>query len=281
MTILNKFRFTKKQSSKTSSLKPAKSLEWPDPPTDIDSAELQKQVDSFPYWYQRIYLGNNVYTLPEKAFHEGVWARLLMAYPANLMGASVLDVGCNAGYFSIQHKLLGAGRTVGIESIETYQKQAELCRQVWDLDIEYLAMDAHEVDQLDEEFDIVVFTGILYHLKNPLQVLEAVGRVCRDAILIETEIIAESGKNRVYVRQGPWENTRITECRSGFMKFIEGDELNGDSSNWWVPDIACLLGMLRTAGFNYFSPLCYHFEGRVLLVASKKPDSLLDLQAVG
>lgn len=275
MSLLNKLGFRSKTSNEY-----IKIPTWPEPPTSQDPAQLQEQVDAFPYWYQRIYLGNGVYTLPNKAFHEGVWSKLLTAYPANLNGASVLDIGCNAGYFSIQHKLLGAGRVVGIESIEDYQKQAELCRQVWDMDIEYLPMDAHEAGNLNEQFDIVVFTGILYHLKNPLQVLEIVGSVCQDAILIETEVMIENGRNQVYVRQGPWEKLAVTKCSSGFMKFIESDELNGDGSNWWIPDTACLLAMLRTAGFKYFSTPCYHFQGRILLIASKKQDSVLNLQAI-
>ncbi len=62
-------------------------------------------------------------------------------------------------------------------------------------------MDVHNIHTLAETFDIVVFVGILYHLKNPLQVLEDVGAMCNDAILIETEFIPDDPR-RLIVRQG-------------------------------------------------------------------------------
>lgn len=251
-----------------------------EPPNPPSREELVALVKSFPYWYHRIYLGHGVYTLEAPTYPDWVWHRAKVVFPIDLKGASVLDVGCNAGYFSIQAKRRGAGRVVGIEPIEDHLKQAEVCRQIWGLDIEYLAMDAHQIDRLQDTFDIVIFTGILYHLKNPLYVLEEVGRVCRDAIVVETEIMAESPGNVVYVRQGPYGHTPIIACRKGIMKFIEGDELNSDGSNWWIPDTECVLGMLRTAGFKHFSKPCDLSEGRMLLVASKQSDSILDLQAL-
>lgn len=251
-----------------------------EPPNAPSREELLALIKSFPWWYHRIYLGHGVYTLDTPAYHEGVWERFKATLPASLRGAAVLDIGCNAGFFSMQLKLRGAGRVVGVESVEDFVRQAELCRRIWNLDIEYRRMDAHQIDTLQERFDLVIFAGILYHLKNPLHVLEAVGRVCQDALVIETEIIPEDPRNCIYVRQGPYQNLQLTACQKGFMKFIESNELNSDDSNWWVPDTECVLGMLRVAGFKYFSPPVYLIEGRMMLVASKKSDSILDLQAL-
>jgi tRNA (mo5U34)-methyltransferase len=148
------------------------------------------------------------------------------------------------------------------------------------MDVTYLPLDAHQLDQIKEEFELVIFTGILYHLKNPLQVLEEVGRVCRDAVIIETEVLKPTPLNVVYARQGPHGKVKVTECHTGIMKFIEKDELNGDGSNWWVPDTECVLGMLRTAGFRYFSAPVHLTETRLMLIASKQHQSLLNLQAL-
>jgi len=254
-----------------------------EPPAAPSREELTDLVRSLHWWYQRIYLGRGVYSLEtggHPAYHEVVWDRLKPAFPADLRGASVLDVGCNAGYFAMQLKMRGAGRVLGIDSVEHYLEQAAACKQIWNLDIDYRVMDAHQLGDIREEFDIVVFAGVLYHLKNPLQVLEDVGKICRDAILVESEVIADDPRNRVYVRQGPPSNVRVTPCRKGIMKFIERDELNGDGSNWWVPDAECILGMLRTAGFKYFSTPIYVTKSRVLVVGSKREDSPLDLTAL-
>jgi len=262
----------------------------PAPPTSVDTPaeppnapgrdELIAAVRSFPYWYQRIYLGHGVYTLDQPAHHEGIWKLIERAIPADLRGASVLDVGTNAGYFALQMKARGAGRVVGLESIDDYLRQAEFCRKVWNADIQYIPIDAHDVGSLREEFDLVVFTGILYHLKNPLQVLEDVGRRCRDAIVVETEVLTEHPENRVHVRQGPTGQLRVTACSRGIMKFIERDELNGDGSNWWVPDTECVMGMLRTAGFTCFSTPRYPADNRLLILATKASRSLLSLDAI-
>lgn len=252
-------------------------VEPPDPPS---REELRALVQSFPYWYQRIYLGRGIYTLDRTAHHEKVWERVRKTFPSDLGGASVLDVGANAGYFSIQSKLLGAGRVVGLESYGDYLKQAEVCRQIWGMDIEYRAANVDRMSELGEQFDIVLFLGILYHLKAPLLVLEDVGQACRDAIVIETEVMPARARNRVYVRLGPRDQTRITRCAEGMMKFIERDELGSDGSNWWVPDTECVLGMLRTAGFKHFSAPRYLGKERLMLIASKRSDSILNLQAL-
>jgi tRNA (mo5U34)-methyltransferase len=251
-------------------------VEPPNPPTRV---EAEAFVKAQPFWYHRIYLGNGVYTMPP-TFPDRVWALIKPAFPEDLKGASMLDIGCNAGFFSILAKLRGAGRILGIESIDFFFEQAEYIRKIWQMDIEYRLMDAHDVGAIGEQFDLVMFAGILYHLKNPLQVLEHIGRLCRDAVIVETEIIPNDPRNRVVVRQGPRGQAKLTTATKGIIKFIERDELNDDGSNWWVPDTECVRGMLRTVGFNYFSRPVYHTEGRVLLIATKNEQSLLDRRAL-
>src|SRR5215212_490786 len=247
-------------------------MEPPDPPTREEAeAFIRKQ----PFWYHRMYLGNGIYTMPP-TMADQVWALIKPTFPTDLKGASILDVGSNAGYFSILAKLQGAGRILGIESIDFYLEQAQYIQKIWQMDIENRLMDAHELGKIDEQFDLVMFAGILYHLKNPLQVLEDAGSHCRDAIIVETEIIPENPRNRVIARVGPPGKVKLTATTKGFMKFHERDELNGDTSNWWVPDTECLFGMLRVAGFKYFSRPIYHTSSRVLLIATKNEHSLLD-----
>jgi len=247
------------------SIPPEPEIEPPNPP---DRESLIALVNSFPYWYQRIYLGQGVYTLPTVQLHNYVWQKIKTMLPDGFKGASILDVGTNAGYFCIQSKLNGAGQVVGVESEDNYLKQAEACRAIWQLDIDYRQTD---IDQLrfhtmGQHFDVVIFTGILYHLKNPLGLLEQMASLCNDAIIVETEVISPNHRNVLHVRQGPFGRTVVEPCNTGFMKFIEKYELNGDGSNWWVPDEECVLGMLRTAGFKYFSQPHYFGETRMMVL---------------
>ncbi|MBP7686978.1 MAG: DUF1698 domain-containing protein [Thermoflexales bacterium] len=260
---------------------PAERPLWPgEPPHAPTREEAEAFIKAQAFWYHRIYLGNGLYTLPETAYHELVWQRFCPAFPANLRGARVLDIGSNAGFFSLQAKLLGAGRVLGIELIDMYLQQADTIKHWWGLDdIENRAGEAQGIDRLDERFELVVCAGILYHLKNPLHVLEQIGRVCTDAVLIETECIPADPRN-VVVRQGPRGQAQLTPTTKGIMKLIEADELDGDGSNWWVPDAECVMGMLRIAGFTQFSTPIYQMPNRLVLAASKRRKSLLTLTAV-
>jgi tRNA (mo5U34)-methyltransferase len=229
------------------------------------------------YWYQRIDIGNGIYTMEVgPAFHEMVWEKFSKVFPKNMKGVTVLDIGTNAGYFPIEFKKRGAGKVVGMEFVEEFIKQAEEIKRIYDLkDVEYLKLDAHEVDKVKGFFDVVVFTGILYHLKNPLQVIEDVGKKCKDVILIETEAIPQQPEGYVWARQGC--PPKLEKCTKGYMKFFESTSLNNDGSNWWAPDTECLKGMLRTAGFKYFSKPYFIAETRLMLVATKEENSLVDL----
>lgn len=247
-------------------------IEPPNPPSR-EEAEAFIKAQSF--WYHRIYLGNGVYTMPP-THADRVWAHFKPAFPPDLQGATMLDVGCNAGLFAVLAKLRGAGRILGIEAVDLFFKQAEYIRNVWQMDIEYRLMDAHHIQRIDEQFDLIMFAGILYHLKNPLQVLEDIGCRCRDAVMVETEVIPEDPRNLVVARVGPRGKLALAPTTKGFMRFYERNELNDDASNWWAPDTECLLGMLRVAGFTHFSRPVYPEPGRVLLIATKKEQSLLD-----
>ena len=254
-----------------------------EPPRPRPAGELRARADALAPWYQRVYLGSGVHTLEwaHAAHHESVWASLEPALPADLRGLSVLDVGANAGWFSLQAKRRGAGRVLGLEPDPRYLAQAELCREAWDAEVEYRALGAEDLGAVDETFDLVLATGLLYHLRHPLFALERIADLCRDAVVVETEVVPPRRRQRIRMRLGPPERLGIRSVDSGFMKFVEGDELNGDPSNWWVPDTECVQGMLRTAGFRHLSRPCYLEPTRLLLFASKAESSALDFDAFG
>lgn len=250
-----------------------------EPPFPLSDAEARAFVARSPHWYQNLYLGNGISTMSGRAHHEDVWSLFEKVLPPSLGGLSVLDVATNAGYFALQAKLRGARHVVGTEFLETYLQQAEAIRKIWGVEIDYRLMDVHDTSKLNQTFDIVVFAGILYHLKNPLQVIEDLGRMCTDAILLETEFIPDDPRNCVIVRQGV--PPTLQPMNKGFMKFLETSELNGDGSNWWVPDTECVMGMLRTAGFVHISRPAVMHGVRLCLVASKKKNSLVRIADFG
>src|SRR6476619_1368928 len=81
------------------------------------------------------------------------WNRIAHAIPEDLTGKSVLDIGCNAGFYSMEMKRRGAARVVAIDSDEKYLAQARFAAQVNDYDIEFHQLSVYDVAQLGEKFD--------------------------------------------------------------------------------------------------------------------------------
>ena len=89
---------------------------------------------------------------------------------------TVLDIGCNAGFYSIEMKLRGASRVLGIDHDNDYLQQARFAAEVLGLDISFDLMSVYEVGQLRECFDVVLFLGVFYHLRHPLLALDLIRR---------------------------------------------------------------------------------------------------------
>ena len=100
------------------------------------------------------------------------------AIPADLSGRSVLDIGCNAGFYSMEMKRRGAVRVLGIDFDEDYLRQARFAAEVEGLDIEFRKLSVYDVGALGESFDLVLFIGVLYHLRHPLLALDLSSRTC-------------------------------------------------------------------------------------------------------
>ena len=114
-------------------------------------------------------------------------AGFAQAIPEDLSGRTVLDIGCNAGYYSLEMKRRGAERVVGIDFDERYLAQARLAAEVRGMEIEWRKLSVYEVGQLHEQFDLVIFMGVFYHLRHPLLALDLIHRyAARDLLLFQS-----------------------------------------------------------------------------------------------
>lgn len=224
------------------------------------AADVAARVASLAPWFQNIELGAGLWTAPDHELgdYPGFkFARFAHALPADLTGKSVLDIGCNAGYYSIEMKRRGAARVVGIDSDERYLDQARLVTELLGFGgIEFRRMSVYDVAALGERFDLVIFMGVLYHLRHPMLALDLIREhVTRDLLLFQT---MQQGTAKVFTppadhpfhspgtfRPPVWWN------EPGFprMHFIER-AYAGDWTNWWAPNAACSQAMLRAAGFE-------------------------------
>jgi tRNA (mo5U34)-methyltransferase len=203
-------------------------------------------------WFHNLHFGD-VQTAPDHFLGDYPtikWRSFAHAIPEDLSGKSVLDIGCNAGFYSIEMKRRGAERVLGIDSDEQYLAQARFAADVAGLEIEFRNLSIYEVAQLKEQFDWVLFMGVLYHLRHPLLALDLIHEhVARDWLLFQS---MQRGSREVHPlkRDYPFEETSVFD-EAGFplMYFIERRYAN-DPTNWWIPNQACTEAMLRSAGFQ-------------------------------
>src|SRR3954470_21178769 len=138
--------------------------------------QIRAQVEALGPWFHNLDL-NGIPTAPQHFlgdYPSVKWQRFSAAIPRDLSGKSVLDIGCNAGFYSMEMKRRGASRVLGVDSDEDYLKQARFAADVNDLDIEFRQLSVYDVGALGEKFEIVLFLGVLYHLRHPLLALDLI-----------------------------------------------------------------------------------------------------------
>jgi tRNA (mo5U34)-methyltransferase len=214
--------------------------------------ELRRAVETLGPWFHNIDLGG-ISTAPGHAlgdYPSQKWRRFAAALPQDLSGRSVLDIGCNGGFYAIEMKRRGAARVLGVDWDEAYLKQARFAAKVLDLDIEYRQLSVYDVGALGERFDVVLFMGVLYHLRHPLLALDLIREhVASDMLVFQSMQRGDAGVVEVAGDYAFSETAPFDAPGFPRLHFIE-HRYAGDPTNWWVPNRACAEAMLRSAGFR-------------------------------
>jgi tRNA (mo5U34)-methyltransferase len=203
--------------------------------TPIPPADLAEQVNALP-WFHQIDFGNGLLS-PGRIRADKIRRMAGLIYDRTIAGKSVLDIGCWDGAYSIEAVRRGAGRVLATDHFVWHEgwgdrrcfelARARLAPSIEDMDIDVTELSVERVGT----FDIVLFLGVFYHLRHPFQVLEQVAALAKEMLVVESRIIAPLS-------------------RRPFMRFYPGRELDGDPTNWWAPNRACMEAMLRDLGFR-------------------------------
>lgn len=203
-------------------------------PDGLTDVELRKQIAGIK-WFHAIELAPGLITPGARRTAE----RLdLLRLPSDLSGKSVLDVGAWDGFFSFEAERRGAARVVAADYFawhgDTWSDKSgfELARRVLrsrveDVDIDVVDLAPERVGR----FDVVLFLGVLYHMRHPLVALERVASVTSNQLILETHV-------------------DLTWLRRPAMAFYPNQELGWDPTNWWGPNPAAVTAMLRSVGFR-------------------------------
>jgi tRNA (mo5U34)-methyltransferase len=232
-------------------------------PDNLSADPIKQRIAELGEWFQNLNLRGQS-TAPHHFLGDypaKKWRAFANALPPDLRGLTVLDVGCNAGFYSIEMKRRGADRVVGIDWDERYLAQARFAAQVCEVDIEYRELSIYDVAALGERFDVVLFMGVLYHLRHPLLALDLLHEHVTRDVLVFQSMLRGSRTVEPVAADYPFEETAVFDT-PGFprLHFVER-AFSGDSTNWWIPNRAAAEAMLRSAGYE----LVAHPEAEVFI----------------
>lgn len=217
---------------------------------ELSVAEIRERIEALKPWFHDLDL-NGVSTAPNHflwGYPRIKFQRFAHVLP-DVTGMTVLDIGCNAGFYALEMKRRGAARVLGIDSDPRYLAQAKFASEVSGLVIELKQLSVYDVAALGERFDLVIFMGLLYHLRHPLLALDLIREhVMGDLMLFQTLQRGSERRLPVALDYDFFDQSHFSHPGYPKLHFIE-HHYAGDPTNWWAPNGAASEAMLRSAGF--------------------------------
>lgn len=218
---------------------------------EVDRDVLARRIDELGEWFHNINLFG-VNTAPRHFlgdFPNVKWKYISAAIPKDLTGATVLDIGCNGGFYSLEMKRRGATRVVGIDVDDRYLNQARFAAETLELEIEFEKRSVYDVDSIPGQFDFVLFMGVFYHLRYPLFALDKVVKKAGGKLLFQTMIRGSETARQWENNYHFWNKEIFRNFDFPAMYFIE-NQYADDPTNWWIPNVAAAEAMLRSSGLE-------------------------------
>jgi|TARA_Y100001934_G_scaffold266854_1_gene346841 tRNA (mo5U34)-methyltransferase len=201
------------------------------------TAEEKKQlVESNPHWWHNMDFGDGVNSGgPDPAEHKAkLWRLDLIPFKDK----TVLDIGAWDGYFSFYAERKGAKEVTALDI--SAKKGFNIAKQIFDSKVNYVIRDVMETTPENTGiFDIVLYPGVLYHMKFPYLSLHLVADLVKEGgtLFVETHVSYFPDQDQLG-RPMP------------LMAFYPNKELNNDPTNWWGPNNTCVIQMLQSLGFR-------------------------------
>jgi tRNA (mo5U34)-methyltransferase len=197
---------------------------------DADSARRFVDASDF-LWHQAFELAPGVRT---PGANQIDWLIDAAQLPADTTGLSVLDIGATNGATAFEMERRGAERIVAVDIYDESRFGFRAIADFLDSKVEFVQASVYELPSvLHETFDLVIFWGVLYHLRHPLLALDMVRDLTAVTLSVETAVAADEG-----------------EHGSSLVRFYRRDELGGDPSNWFAPTVPALEGWIGSSGFD-------------------------------
>ncbi len=200
-------------------------------PTRADAKALAARKDII--WHQRFELAPGVFA---PGANNVAFLVEMAGFPDRLSGESVLDIGTTNGAFAFELERRGAGRVVAVDILDADHFGFNAIKELLGSGVEHLQASIYDLPEIvGEQFDLVLFLGVLYHLRHPLLALDNVRRLTRQIAYVESAVC-------------DGELTQV--AGTSVARFYRSDELGDDASNWFAPNLAALTDWFSSCGFR-------------------------------
>ena len=195
----------------------------------VSPAEARTAVEGVERWYHRIEVAPGVVTPGE---HDSPYVLERVPFPDDCTSMRVLDIGARDGFFSFEAERRGAAQVIALDVFPPEGTGFYTARRLLGSQVEFVTGNVYELSpERHGHFDLVLFLGVLYHLRNPLLALDRIRSVCTGRLVLESE-----------VSPGEEDTPRA--------RFHRGTSLRGDGSNYWTPNLSGLRALLEEACFE-------------------------------
>lgn len=214
---------------------------------------MTETVQQLGPWFHNLHLPDGSQTAPGHGlgdFPTNKWLQIAPHLPGDLSGWTVLDIGCNAGFYSMELARRGAEVTA-IDHDPHYLRQARWAAAQFGMaaNIRFQQMQIYDLARSPETYDLVWFMGVLYHLRYPMLGLDIVTRKAKRMMVFQTMTAPGEDVIEPPADLELGQRSRMNEPGWPTMAFIER-RLANDPTNWWAPNHACVEAMLRSCGWH-------------------------------
>jgi tRNA (mo5U34)-methyltransferase len=169
----------------------------------MNDAELRSRIAAFDTWHYRFEFEGGIHTPIRNETrvnrHEQrsrhFFDALLRALGGSLRGHRVLDLGCNAGFWSLKAADRGADFVLGVDGRQMHVDQANLVFEAKGIDPSRYRFEVANIFEYhaEAEYDVVLCLGLMYHISKPVELFELMNRAGADVIVIDTRVSTAAG----------------------------------------------------------------------------------------
>src|SRR6266850_7885161 len=219
---------------------------------------VEQRIAELRPWFHNFQIAADLWTNPDGSgpgpqYPHERWEVIEPLLP-DVTGKTVLDIGCSSGFFSLKMKELGASYVLGVDAGEQQKAiaQAQFAAEMLGLDVDFRILSVYDLREIGREFDVVLFMGVLYHLRHPLLALEALRPLCRETLILQTITTPHKRSfeelDSTTLQKPSLHSPLLDDPRFPSMRFVEG-ALDGDVTCCFAPNPQGVMSMLRSCSF--------------------------------